>query len=64
MSGIQLGKVVGRSGYGLNDVGDGRKWVNWSHDKLIQSGIVRNESNPLAVTLRDEKGRRAPISGL
>ena len=64
MSGIQLGKIVGRGGYGLNDVGDGRKWMYWSHNKLIQFCIVRNESDPLAVTLRDEEGRRAPISGL
>ena len=38
--------------------------MHWANNILVQLGVICHQANELAVALRYEKGRRAPISRL
>ena len=62
MGGIQFSKTCRRGRYALDNVRHQWERMHGVDDKFVQFCIVGHQSNTFAVSLRDEKGRRAPFS--
>ena len=56
MGGIQLRKISGRRGDRLDDIRHRGERMDGSHNKLVESCIVRDESYSFSVTFRYKEG--------